>query len=114
MLVLLVKIGVQSEKYWQSIISPSKVVLSYKETYCVHSVRIVRWTQVLIIASIWVGVFNAFTCIIGPNYRSWFLNSAFKDCLPNQEWYQLMNTIEIFDMFILLVGYNLRNVVVIL
>jgi hypothetical protein len=87
MLVLLVKIGFESEKYRKRIVSPLKVVLSYKETYCVHSVRIVRWTQVLIFTSIWCGVFNAFTCIIGPNYRSWFLNEAFKDCLSDQKWY---------------------------
>ena len=75
---LLVKILFQSEKYIKKIVTPSKFVFSYRETYCVISVLIVRCCQLSILIAMWSCVFNAFTCIIGTKYREWFLNDAFK------------------------------------
>ena len=98
----------------QKVIEPNRFNLSYKETYCVHSVKIVRWTQALILVSMWSCLFNAFTCIIGTKYRDWFLTQAFKDCQDSPRWYEIMTNWEIVDTLVLYISYNLRYAVILL
>ena len=96
------------------VVQPKPYNVSYKETYCVHSVKIVRGTQVLILVSMWSCLYNAFTCIIGTKYRDWFLTPAFKDCLLDPHWSDLVTFWGVIDTFMLLITYNLRYALVLL
>ena len=112
--VLLIKLAIKSQGYLQKVTEPKPHHVSYNETYCVHSEYIVRWTQVLILVSMWSCLFNAFTCIIGTKYRDWFLTQAFKDCQPNPHWSEIMTNWEVVDTIILYFSYNLRYALVLL
>lgn len=85
---------------------------SDESTYCMLTVKVLVWTQYMLVITIVLLVYTCFAYAIGPKYGDWILTDDFKNCGENRPMIQ-GNLVFWISTITLLVKFMVTNIVTI-